>query len=118
MSLALELYNADTPGKRAAVTRKLRTLAKKGEAEGKNPIMVVAGVKAAAKRLEFAASGKPRHCVSGIARELVKANTPGKKAAVTRKMNQVAALAAKAGKNPVMVLAGFKAAATRIRQNS
>jgi hypothetical protein len=50
-----------------------------------------------------------------IAQQLVEATTAGKKAAVTKKINQIAAEAARQGKNPKMVIAGFKAAATRLR---
>lgn len=53
-----------------------------------------------------------------IAEQLANADTPGKKAAVSRKMNQIAAKAKAEGKNPVMVIAGFKAAATKIRQRA
>ena len=51
-----------------------------------------------------------------IAQQLVNATTPGQKAAVTRKINTIAAKAASEGKNPTQVRAGFKAAATRLRQ--
>lgn len=51
-----------------------------------------------------------------IASQLAHANTPGLKAAVTKRMNAAAAKAEKEGKNPTMVLAGFKAAATRLRK--
>jgi hypothetical protein len=50
-----------------------------------------------------------------IAMQLANATTAGQKAAVTRKMNQIAATAEAQGKSRTMVLAGFKAAATRIK---
>lgn len=50
-TLAYQYAHADTPGKKAAVTRKLNQLCAVQAAAGFNPVMVAAGVKAAAKRL-------------------------------------------------------------------
>jgi hypothetical protein len=51
-----------------------------------------------------------------ISRQLAFATTSAQRSAVWRKMNHEAAIAAAYGKNPTMVIAGFKAAATRIHQ--
>lgn len=49
-----------------------------------------------------------------IAQQLAEATTPSQKSAVTRKINIRLAQAESEGKNPTMVLAGYRAAATRI----
>lgn len=51
-----------------------------------------------------------------IAEELAHATTPDRLKRVSIKMNRYAAERAIGGKDPVMVIAGFKAAATRIRK--
>ena len=53
-----------------------------------------------------------------IAEQLVNATTPGLKAAATKRIQKAVAAAVLEGKNPVMVRAGFLAAATKLRQKN
>ena len=52
MTIAQQLANATTAGQKAAVTKQMRTLAALGAKNRKSPIMVIAGIRAAATRLK------------------------------------------------------------------